>query len=367
MKLHLVRNVLQGVVSAYLVLSAVNAAYAAADLSDWVGVNSNPSNEVEAGAAQANDYGVTSETSAGGVFQERRTRAAITDPVNPAYLRDETLVGSPVGLPNAFGFNEDFSASGTISFANSNNVDPNGFFGFYNSTTSTLGGTHRLGISMADSSTGFFRMQSNANNGSPGSTVVTNLNTTGTAAPGTPVADGTYPFSFSYVASTRLFSASVGAVFRNITLADTFALSSDVLDRFGFLQTGDQIDANGPTLTTYTLSISDITYSGNTVVGGGNVPGDYNGNGTVDAADYVLWRDGSLLADGTGPGAIPDGVVDGLDYNFWKARFGNSGSAAGASLNSTSIVPEPTAVVLAALAWIVAACVRSGRIAPANQ
>ena len=25
------------------------------------------------------------------------------------------------------------------------------------------------------------------------------------------------------------------------------------------------------------------------------VPGDYNGNGTVDAADYVLWRDGGQV------------------------------------------------------------------------
>jgi hypothetical protein len=67
------------------------------------------------------------------------------------------------------------------------------------------------------------------------------------------------------------------------------------------------------------------------------VPGDYNKNGVVDAADYPLWRKGDLAADGTGPGGVPDGVVNGLDYTFWRARFGNT---SGSGL-TTSAVPEP--------------------------
>jgi hypothetical protein len=76
------------------------------------------------------------------------------------------------------------------------------------------------------------------------------------------------------------------------------------------------------------------------------VPGDYNNNGTVDAADYVLWRNGGPLQN-----EIADvGTVSPADYSAWRAAFGNpgAGSAIGAS------VPEPgTAFLLmiGAIAW----------------
>lgn len=72
--------------------------------------------------------------------------------------------------------------------------------------------------------------------------------------------------------------------------------------------------------------------------------GDYNGDGTVDAADYTLWRDnlgatedGSIL-NGNGNG----GVVDTTDYALWKSSFGSPGSGNG----SSAAVPEPSAVLL---------------------
>jgi T5SS/PEP-CTERM-associated repeat protein len=78
------------------------------------------------------------------------------------------------------------------------------------------------------------------------------------------------------------------------------------------------------------------------------VGGDYNGDDTVDAADYTVWRDtlGSdqyLNADGSG-----NGVIDEDDYAIWKANFGVTGwsSASGAAEAASAAVPEPAAGML---------------------
>ncbi len=88
--------------------------------------------------------------------------------------------------------------------------------------------------------------------------------------------------------------------------------------------------------------------------------GDYNHNGVVDAADYVVWRDElgqtgfSLPADGDG-----DNTITQNDYNIWRSNFGNhSGSGSGAIEGAP--VPEPaTSVMLmfAAAGW----CLRRRR------
>jgi hypothetical protein len=80
------------------------------------------------------------------------------------------------------------------------------------------------------------------------------------------------------------------------------------------------------------------------------VPGDYNRNGKVDAADYVVWR--KMLnqmvtpgsgADGTGPAGEPDGVVNTLDYDFWRSQFGSTSPGSGAGAFAA---PEPAAYVV---------------------
>ena len=88
------------------------------------------------------------------------------------------------------------------------------------------------------------------------------------------------------------------------------------------------------------------------------VPGDYNLNGVVDAADYTVWRDtrgqsgAGLSADGNG-----DGIVDQLDFQFWQDRFGNPmGSGAGASLNAA--VPEPTTLSMLLVGMLTTCCLR---------
>jgi hypothetical protein len=76
---------------------------------------------------------------------------------------------------------------------------------------------------------------------------------------------------------------------------------------------------------------------------GPGVAGDYNSNGTVDAADYVLWRNGGPLQNEV-QGVTPGNVTP-EDYDAWRARFGNTAGAAGGSAVVAAVVPEPSASV----------------------
>jgi PEP-CTERM motif len=71
-------------------------------------------------------------------------------------------------------------------------------------------------------------------------------------------------------------------------------------------------------------------------------PGDYNGNGKVDAADYVLWRNGGPLQNET----VTLGSVTPEDYTAWRASFGNPPGAGSAIGGSFSAVPEPSSLLL---------------------
>jgi hypothetical protein len=77
--------------------------------------------------------------------------------------------------------------------------------------------------------------------------------------------------------------------------------------------------------------------------------GDYNGNGEIDAADYVVWRDTldqMVMPAGSGADGDASGTVDPADYEFWRARFGNV-VAGGSSLSTlTAVVPEPKSAML---------------------
>lgn len=92
-----------------------------------------------------------------------------------------------------------------------------------------------------------------------------------------------------------------------------------------------------------------VRQGGVTYIDGG-LPGDYNGDGSTDAADYTAWRDAlgsttALRADGNG-----NGRVDAEDYLVWRDNYGRTAAPAHAAGES---IPEPAAWCLLA---IVAAC-----------
>ena len=80
------------------------------------------------------------------------------------------------------------------------------------------------------------------------------------------------------------------------------------------------------------------------------VSGDYNRDGHVDAADYIVWRRsmGQNLAPYSGADGSGNGTVDEADFEFWRERFGDSLGGAGATAEAT--VPEPASVLLLSLA-----------------
>lgn len=69
--------------------------------------------------------------------------------------------------------------------------------------------------------------------------------------------------------------------------------------------------------------------------------GDFNDDGTVDAADYTVWRD-NLGTNASLPNDKTPGVVSENDYLDWRSNYGASASA---SLGS-SAAPEPAAALL---------------------
>jgi hypothetical protein len=79
--------------------------------------------------------------------------------------------------------------------------------------------------------------------------------------------------------------------------------------------------------------------------------GDYNGNGFVDAADYVVWRktlNQLVVPAGSGADGNSSGRIDVGDFNIWRRSFGDTVPGAGSGAYALG-VPEPTTTVLVLL------------------
>ncbi len=108
--------------------------------------------------------------------------------------------------------------------------------------------------------------------------------------------------------------------------------------RFEFLMAGAALPLDGK-----------VVYGPFGPVSAPGLPGDFNNNGTVDAADYTVWRNNLGAANESALNGNGNGLngVDQADYTLWKSNFGNSfGSGSGAAISSGSNVPEPSTSLL---------------------
>ncbi len=78
------------------------------------------------------------------------------------------------------------------------------------------------------------------------------------------------------------------------------------------------------------------------------LPGDFDGNGTVDASDYVVWLKNVGQPAGTLPNDTTGLAIGSSQYNLWRSNDGKisgTGSGSGSSFGQAA-VPEPTAMIL---------------------
>jgi hypothetical protein len=116
--------------------------------------------------------------------------------------------------------------------------------------------------------------------------------------------------------------------------------------------------------TTFLATNSPTNFAGQTgsvnLSSGQILPGDYNDNDKVDAADYIVWRN-SLGPFNTIPNDTTAGSVTDEDYGVWRQNFANPGGSAGQTLSFGAAVPEPGGVMLIFLAMPLVATMRQRR------
>jgi hypothetical protein len=155
-------------------------------------------------------------------------------------------------------------------------------------------------------------------------------------------AGGTLRTEFEADAWNSTISFATGIpVALNGTLELTFAAGTNLASQIG--RTFNLFDWAGvsPTGTfavssSYTWNLTNLYTTGEVTLQAIPLSGDFNHDGTVDAADYVVWRKGL----GT--------TTTQNDYDAWRGDFGTSlGDGAHASgTTGVSNVPEPGTLFL---------------------
>ncbi len=157
----------------------------------------------------------------------------------------------------------------------------------------------------------------------------------------TSVEAGTLSITKAYLADTADVMIDSGAIF------DLSFVGTDTIR-------GLFLDGTPQSAGTYGSLASSATFKSSYFTGAGilnvaqlvstGIPGDYNNDGLVDAADYTKYRDNVGQPAGTLVNDPAGGVVGAAQYTQWKNNYGRTAGALAAS------VPEPATVLLAGFA-----------------
>jgi len=172
---------------------------------------------------------------------------------------------------------------------------------------------------------------------------------------------------YNLPASSGTTSPMSFAHYPPISLGDTTSISLQTADVHGLQPVGTGGTPNAPMqlilstsvakdlLVSYTLEFSsdtlDNAHKSLAISAYATVlrHGDYNADGNVDAADYVVWRKtrGQSVspkyshADDDG-----DGLVTDTDYTAWRSAFSVPSGSGSSALSGPTVVPEPTTATL---------------------
>jgi hypothetical protein len=119
---------------------------------------------------------------------------------------------------------------------------------------------------------------------------------------------------------------SSGIILSEFNVQGTKSIASS-----GSASLGNAFTVGGAHDLTFSYALPDGTLQSAWVEYVAGLTGDYNSDGKVDAADYVVWRKTGING--------PQGYTD------WRANFGLT-SGAGSGLGGSAPVPEPAVVAL---------------------
>jgi hypothetical protein len=239
--------------------------------------------------------------------------------------------------------------SGHIHIASGSSLTLSNFGSF----TQTAGDSQDDGTLAVTPSSGDIKIQGGILHGTGSVTGKLQVSGTGQIAPGDSIGTlsvtGNTSFSGGSLAVELGATGSPGtsdllAITGNLTLSGSSALGVSGGAASGYYTIVTYSGSLSGTFSSITAGYAaDYSHSGQIRIVSTPLPGDYNNNGIVDAADYVVWRKAG--ATDYLPNDITPGTVNASDYTVWRAHFGQS-AGGGSEASAHAAVPEPTTLAL---------------------